>query len=159
MTTNIKMRPNLALSISLLGIAFASPTLKAQEHHHEAAGKKVQPDVMVEGYSVIASALYKDDLEAAKKAAGGLVKSDKDSALAKHCQAIADSKTLDEARIHFKELSDAAIPTAKEKKTMHEMHCPMAFGGKGASWLQKSPDEVQNPYFGAKMPHCGDEVK
>ena len=153
------MRPNFALAISLLGIAFASPTLKAQEHHQEAAGKEVQPDVMVEGYSVIATALYKDDLEAAKKAAGGLVKSNKDSALVKHCQAIADSKTLDDARIHFKELSDAAIPTAKEKKTMHEMHCPMAFGGKGASWLQKSLDEVQNPYLGAKMPHCGDEVK
>ena len=153
------MKPNFALAISLLGIAFASPTLKAQDHHLEAAGKEVQPDVMVEGYSVIATALYKDDLEAAKKAAGGLVKSNKDSALVKHCQAIADSKTLEEARIHFKELSDAVIPTAKEKKTMHEMHCPMAFGGKGASWLQKSLDEVQNPYLGTKMPHCGDEVK
>lgn len=153
------MRPNLALAISLLGFAFTSPTLKAQEPHHETARKEAQARVMEEGYSVIATALYKDDLEAAKKAAGGLVKADKDSALVKHCQAIADSKTLDEARIHFKELSDAAIPTAKEKKTMHEMHCPMAFGGKGASWLQKSPDEVQNPYFGAKMPHCGDEVK
>lgn len=153
------MRPNLALAISLLGIALASSTLKAQEQHHESVGKEAKPAVMVEGYSVIATALYKDDLEAAKMAAGGLVKSDKDNALLKHYQAIADSKTLDEARIHFKELSDAAIPPAKEKKTLHEMHCPMAFGGKGASWLQKSPNEVQNPYFGAKMPHCGDEVK
>lgn len=153
------MRPNLALVISLLGVAFASPILKAQEHRQEATGKELQHDLMVEGYSVISSALYKDDLAAAKKAAGDFVKADKKSELMKHCQAIADSKNIDEARGHFKELSDAAIPAAKEKKTMHEMHCPMAFGGKGASWLQKSSDEVQNPYFGAKMPHCGDEVK
>ena len=64
------MRPNLALAISLLGVAIASLVVKAQEHPHEAAGKEVQPDPMVEGYSVISSALYKDDLEAAKKAAG-----------------------------------------------------------------------------------------
>lgn len=153
------MKPNLTLAISLLGFALATPALLAEEPHLAAATKEAQADHMLEGYSEVSSALYKDDLAAAKKAAGDLVKSDKGSALVKHCQAIADSKTLDEARLHFKELSDAAIPTAKDKKTMHEMHCPMAFGGKGASWLQKSPDEVQNPYFGAKMPHCGDEVK
>ena len=96
---------------------------------------------------------------AAKKAAAGMVKHDKDSAIAKPAQAIADSKNIEEARTHFKMLSDMAIPIAKKEKTMHLAHCPMAMGGKGADWLQKSDNEVQNPYFGKKMPHCGKMVK
>jgi hypothetical protein len=108
---------------------------------------------------VVSTALYKDDLAAAKKAAAGMVKHDKKSAMAKPCKAIADSKTIDEARKHFEKLSDIAIPVAKKAKTMHVAHCPMAMGGKGASWLQKSAAEVQNPYMGKKMPHCGTIAK
>lgn len=152
------MKSKFTLAISLLGFALATPALIAAEPHHDGTTKAAHADPMLEGYSAVSTALYKDDLEAAKKAASGMVKHDKDSAMAKHCQAIADSKTIEEARTHFKALSDAALPVAKEKKMMHEMHCPMAFDNKGASWLQKSGDEVQNPYFGAKMPHCGKMV-
>lgn len=152
------MKSKLTLAISLLAFAYATPALIAEEHSKEATTKEAHPDHMLEGYSAVATALYKDDLAAAKKAAAGMVKHDKDSAMATHCQAIADSKTIEEARTHFKMLSDAAIPVAKKDKMMHEMHCPMAFDNKGANWLQKSADEVQNPYFGAKMPHCGKMV-
>ncbi len=152
------MKSKLTFAISLLAFAYATPALIAEEHSKEAITKEAHPDHMFEGYSAVATALYKDDLEAAKKAAAGMVKHDKDSAMATHCQAIADSKTIEEARTHFKMLSDAAIPVAKKEKMMHEMHCPMAFDNKGANWLQKSADEVQNPYFGAKMPHCGKMV-
>jgi hypothetical protein len=156
----IRMKLNPALALGLLGLVFATPVLKAEEHHHDAAaGKETHADHMLEGYAAVSTALYKDDLESAKKAAGGMVKHDKDSAMAKHCQAIADSKSLEEARKHFKALSDVAIPIAKAQKTMTEMHCPMAFDSKGANWLQKSADEVQNPYLGTKMPHCGEKVK
>lgn len=139
--------------------AFALPAVTAQDTHHEKVGKETHAAHMLEGYAVLATALYKDDLTEAKKAAEGMGKHDKDSAMAKHCQAIAESKSLEEARIHFKELSDVAITIAKAAKTMHVIHCPMAFAGKGANWLQKSVDEIQNPYFGAKMPHCGEEMK
>jgi len=84
---------------------------------------------------------------------------DKDSAMNEHAQAIAESETIEDARMHFKELSDLAIPVAKKDKSMHQMHCPMAMDGKGADWLQVSADEVQNPYMGTKMPHCGKVVK
>ena len=152
------MKSNLTLAISLLGFALATPALYADHHHGEAATKEVHADPMLKDYSAVATALYKDDLAAAQKAAAAMVKNDKDSAMATHSQAIADSKTIEEARTHFKALSDAAIPMAKEKKMMHEMHCPMAFDNKGANWLQESGDEVQNPYFGAKMAHCGKMV-
>jgi len=163
------MKINHALALSLIGLAFATPAVMAEDGHnhasaghghaaHAPAGNEAHADHMLEGYAVVSTALYKDDLAAAKKAASGMVKHDKHSAMAKHAQAIADSKNIKTARIHFKMLSDVAIPVAKKEKTMHQMHCPMAAGGKGADWLQKSA-EVQNPYMGARMPHCGALVK
>lgn len=154
------MKINHALALSLIGFALATPAVMAEEgHDHAAAGQGTHADHMLKGYAAVSTALYKDDLAAAKTAASGMVMQDKDSAMEKSAQAIADSKDLDEARMHFKMLSDAAIPVAKAEKTMHQMHCPMAMGGKGADWLQTSADEVQNPYFGAKMAHCGKMVK
>jgi hypothetical protein len=153
------MKINPVIGISLLGLAFSAPSVIAAEAATEAPAKVDPADKSLDGYPAISTALYKDDLAAAQKAAAAMAKAHMDSPLAKHCQAIADSKTLEEARLHFKELSDAAIPMAKHMKTMHEMHCPMASGGKGANWLQTSDAEVQNPYMGAKMPHCGKAVK
>ena len=39
-----------------------------------------------------------------------------------------------------------------------ELHCPMAFRGKGATWYQDN-DQVRNPYFGATMLKCADRVE
>jgi hypothetical protein len=141
--------------------ATTAPVLKviAAEGGQSVTTHEVLASQMLEGYAVVSTALYNDDLQAAQKAAVGMVKYDKDSALAKHAQLIADSKSIEEARNHFREFSDVAISIAKAEKTMHVVHCPMAMGGKGADWLQKSADEVQNPYMGAKMPHCGVMVK
>jgi Cu(I)/Ag(I) efflux system membrane fusion protein len=38
---------------------------------------------------------------------------------------------------------------------IYEAFCPMAFGGRGATWLQKDR-QVRNPYFGAAMLRCGE---
>lgn len=38
------------------------------------------------------------------------------------------------------------------------MHCSMAFDGRGAAWLQ-SGDQPRNPYYGATMLRCVDEVE
>jgi hypothetical protein len=139
------MKTKLSLMGILFGFAIAAP-LQAMEH---GGGDKLK------GYTDVSTALYKDNLEDAKKQAADAAKDVKDEKIAKHYQGIADSKSLEEARKHFKELSGLLIPVAKEAKTMHEMHCPHA----KANWLQKSADEVQNPYEGQKMPHCGKEVK
>jgi len=37
------------------------------------------------------------------------------------------------------------------------MNCPMVKGG-GGDWLS-TDGKVNNPYFGAKMPHCGGPKK
>lgn len=41
---------------------------------------------------------------------------------------------------------------------IYRMHCPMAFEGRGADWLQVG-SAVHNPYFGSAMPQCGDVVE
>lgn len=42
-----------------------------------------------------------------------------------------------------------------EVASVHLMHCPMAFGNRGANWLQ-SQEQVNNPYYGARMLRCGE---
>jgi len=41
---------------------------------------------------------------------------------------------------------------------LFELHCPMAFEGRGASWIQ-SDKTVRNPYYGAAMLECADRVE
>jgi Cu(I)/Ag(I) efflux system membrane fusion protein len=38
---------------------------------------------------------------------------------------------------------------------VREVYCSMAFGNKGAAWLQPG-DQIRNPYFGRKMLRCGE---
>ena len=41
---------------------------------------------------------------------------------------------------------------------IYELHCPMAFEGRGATWLQAN-DQVKNPYYGGSMLTCADRVR
>ena len=134
--------------------------LTAADHDHDHDGenshKVAHTDHLLEGYTTLANALYKDDLATAKKAAAGIVKHDKKSALANSAKEISNAKTIEAARKSFNALSSAAIDLAKKDKGYKVAHCPMANGNKGGDWLQKSSDKVvNNPYFGAKMAHCG----
>jgi Cu(I)/Ag(I) efflux system membrane fusion protein len=71
------------------------------------------------------------------------------------------STSLKGARKNFEPLSIAMIETVQVLGTLDDInlaYCPMAFNDKGAYWLQKS-SEVENPYFGSQMFHCGDIKK
>jgi hypothetical protein len=76
---------------------------------------------------------------------------DDESSTASAAEAISKSKTLGEARDHFKHLTHAAMNLAKQKGGYHIMVCPMV---KDGEWLQKDT-AVKNPYMGQKMPGCG----
>jgi len=157
--TNMKHTLVNTVSIAIFGFAMTAAPLTAAEHGHDHgahAHKEAHADHMLEGYAVVANALYKEDLATAKKAAAGIVKHDKKSALAAPASKLSKAKSLDDARKAFNDLSSAAIGVAKKEKGYKVAHCPMANGNKGGDWLQKSSDKkVNNPYFGAKMPHCG----
>ena len=75
-------------------------------------------------------------------------------------QAAKDIKTL---RTEFKPLSEEIGVLAKafgfgKPLAVYELHCPMAFEGKGATWYQGN-DQPRNPYYGSTMLKCADRVE
>lgn len=77
--------------------------------------------------------------------------------------AITDAKDIIKAREGFLILSESMIATVNKFKTsgaqpVFRLHCPMAFDGRGADWLQNA-SETENPYFGSSMFKCGSVVE
>ncbi len=70
------------------------------------------------------------------------------------------SGTLESARRNFHDLTRVLIRVLKRYGTgkaekIYVLFCPMAFGNKGARWLQPARD-VLNPYYGKRMLKCGE---
>ncbi len=110
-------------------------------------------DAVLDSYVAVSTALVKDDLPAAKKAATALADAAKvgnQATLAEHAGEIASSDSLEAARGHFKMASEEAVKLATGKDGYYVFTCPMA----KADWVQKTK-EVQNPYMGKEMPGCG----
>jgi len=73
------------------------------------------------------------------------------------------ARDLKAMRTEFMPLSEEVGVLAKsfgfgEVGSIFELHCPMAFQGKGAVWYQNN-DQVRNPYYGMKMLKCADRVE
>ena len=80
--------------------------------------------------------------------------------LEKSLKQVVDENDIEGRRKGFQILSNALEATLKRftidaDQPLYRFVCPMAFGGRGASWLQFSR-EVNNPYFGKAMPGCGE---
>ncbi|NOX57182.1 MAG: DUF3347 domain-containing protein [Planctomycetes bacterium] len=133
-------------------------------------------------YVAIGEALAKDDAQAAQQAAQKLMPildgidmkllSDQKAHMAwmkelENLKTIAESlgaaKDIKDLRGQFASLSSEmqvlAIQFGFGKGvTVYLHHCPMAFGGKGAAWLQPD-DDTRNPYYGESMLKCADRVE
>ncbi|MEO9591075.1 efflux RND transporter periplasmic adaptor subunit [Rhodopirellula bahusiensis] len=75
---------------------------------------------------------------------------------------LAKATDLEAMRSAFALLSDELITIQRmfgfhSGSQLFELHCPMAFDGRGATWLQ-SNDTVRNPYYGGSMLKCADKV-
>ncbi len=46
----------------------------------------------------------------------------------------------------------------QNSEKLFELHCPMAFEGRGATWIQ-ADSAIRNPYYGASMLKCADKVE
>jgi len=151
--------PAIALFGTLPGHADGKDQKNGKKHEHGEHSHEAHAGHMLEGYISITEALYKDDLRAAKKAAKGMIKHDKKSALAAPASEIAKAKNLAAAREAFKSMSAKAVKMAESSKDgkYTVMHCPMVKGGAG-DWLS-ADGKVNNPYFGSKMAHCGGPKK
>lgn len=74
-----------------------------------------------------------------------------------------NSPDLKAMRSAFALLSESMISIERTfgisvQQNLYLLHCPMAFEGRGASWLQ-TDDAVRNPYYGASMLKCADKVE
>lgn len=72
------------------------------------------------------------------------------------------AKDLTGIRNYFLPFSTRLIDTVKTfgfhpPGPVYQIRCPMAFAGKGGSWLQ-TDRVVRNPYYGKMMPGCGEVV-
>jgi len=82
--------------------------------------------------------------------------------LAKSSRALADAAGLGAAREAFLPLTQALTQLVTRFGTsaaqpVLQFHCPMAFGGQGADWLQDRPG-TENPYYGNTMYRCGSQT-
>ncbi len=69
------------------------------------------------------------------------------------------SQSLKTARTEFEIISNSLIGVLQQfgsssEKPLLIYHCPMAFQGKGADWIQENKG-VENPYYGSRMFTCG----
>lgn len=83
--------------------------------------------------------------------------------LSKLIDSLRQAQEIKRMRTEFKPLSEEVGVLAKsfgfgEAGPIYELHCPMAFQGKGAVWYQNN-DQVRNPYYGSTMLKCADRVE
>ncbi len=107
-------------------------------------------------------ALFRDDKEGARKALARLAGMAEGSSAALALRKVGADSSLEDLRAAFRDLGNALLEQESELDGVLEglvrAHCPMAFGGKGADWLQLGT-KVKNPWYGTKMPSCGNVVR
>src|ERR1700693_4143912 len=128
----------LTLAFALLAACFLTPQLVRAHGSDEAMKAYMEP------YGKIQVALANDDLAGAQAAAKTLT-------LDKDAQAIAASKSLDDARTAFKSMSKKAVAMASDDEGYYTFKCPMVENG---YWIQTTT-KTNNPYLGKSMPGCG----
>ncbi|MCC5905737.1 MAG: efflux RND transporter periplasmic adaptor subunit, partial [Balneolaceae bacterium] len=82
------------------------------------------------------------------------------SALMEHAEGIIETDDIEEARSHFRYLSDELIKAVQQfgiEGVVYHQYCPMAFDDEGAYWLS-SEEQIQNPYLPETMLGCGEVI-
>jgi Cu(I)/Ag(I) efflux system membrane fusion protein len=145
------------------------------------AAFRQQLGALSRGYLDLSKALASDQLESARSAAGVLPErlDAIDMALLKEqahvhwmgllpdlessAKALAAAADMNGMRAALPAMTDrlsAAVRAFGVTQTppLLRFHCPIARDGRGADWLQ-SGKTTANPYYGAAMLKCGDEVE
>ncbi len=151
-------------------------TQPAFSHGDEAHGEigRTELNTLYVAYLDIHQALSQDDFEAARTASREIPRvphkfpvelshNVKAADLVANLRTLNTSRDIKVYREAFQVFSDRMILLLSEARNAGDMrvlvyHCPMAFGNKGADWLQ-AKEGVENPYLGASMPKCGNLKK
>lgn len=73
---------------------------------------------------------------------------------------IANTQDIKSQRTSFSPLSNQVyelVTAFGNDQPVYQARCPMAFDGKGASWLSDKT-EIRNPYYGDEMLECGEVI-
>jgi hypothetical protein len=73
---------------------------------------------------------------------------------------IANTQDIKSQRDSFSPFSNQVyelVTAFGNDQPVYQAHCPMAFDGKGASWLSDKT-EIRNPYYGDEMLECGEVI-
>lgn len=153
----------LALTVGLSVSACTEEGGNKQETADSAEEEGVS-EASINAYFSLKDALVQSDVEATARAASTLMSSLEGetaawaSPLRDHAQQIAETGELSAAREHFFNLSKGMYEALKVGKSsdavVYQQYCPMAFNNTGAFWLA-AEEEINNPYFGDMMLHCG----
>lgn len=111
----------------------------------------------MEHYLAIKDALVATDPDKASEAAGKFLEINENPELRASLNSILNTEEVSEQRQAFETLSIKmydALKASGTSTTLYKQFCPMAFNNKGAFWLA-AEEEVNNPYFGDRMLHCG----
>ncbi len=167
MSTKMKSTLVMALAISLATTLTSCGNAQDDansETRVQTNISKEQATKMLNSYLEIKDALVKTDGEAASNAAEKLVEAlgENQDELAQKirfdAEHIFESKDAGQQRDHFNTLSDNIYALVKatgaNDSKLYRQYCPMAMDNKGAYWLS-TEKQVNNPYFGDKMLHCG----
>lgn len=141
--------------------------------------KKGSVNDIISSYLDLKNALVNDDREGAASAAskigtavanvdGSGLSADQKKAydevkddINEHAEHIGSaSSNIEHQREHFELLSQDVIDLVNKTgstKALYKDFCPMYNNNKGAWWISETR-EIKNPYYGSKMPKCG-EVK
>ncbi|WP_323757847.1 DUF3347 domain-containing protein [Roseivirga sp.] len=112
---------------------------------------------LVENYLALKDALVATNPAQAQSTAKAFLEVNNNDALTADLKAIASSTDVATQRIAFEGLSAnmySIVKAGGSETVLYKQYCPMAFGNKGAYWLA-AEEEVNNPYFGDLMLHCG----
>lgn len=117
-------------------------------------GKIADP---VSKYLAVKDALILTDGVKAQSAAKAFLNIQTDASLQGALDIIATTTDVKVQRQAFETLSMgmyALVQASGSTSPLYKQFCPMAFNNKGAYWLAAEM-EVNNPYFGDAMLHCG----
>lgn len=144
----------LMLSLAIIALITACGSKTEQTETNTKSEISANP---VDAYLAIKDALVATNSADASKAATAFLKSNKNEKLTNSLETIANTQDVKEQRAAFEALSMEMYELVKagnSKQILYKQYCPMAFNNKGAYWLA-AEQEVNNPYFGDIMLHCG----
>lgn len=139
---------------AIILIALVATVVACGGNKEEKSKAKVN---LVENYLALKDALVATDGAKAQKAANNFLKVNNNDALTADLKAIAGSTDVATQRIAFEGLSAnmySIVKAGGSETVLYKQYCPMAFNNKGAYWLA-AEEQVNNPYFGDRMLHCG----